>query len=90
MRLFPSLVAFFSASLVFLAVSASACTPRTPAQAEAAYTAEQLRCVDVSTTLAESKACRRAVDEKWGVKPRSSAPNRSPSVALATRPQWLR
>lgn len=44
------------------------CTPRTPAQAEAAYTAEQLRCVDVSTTLAESKACRKQVDEKWGVK----------------------
>ena len=45
-----------------------ACTPRTPAQAEAAYTAEQLRCVDLATTLAESKACRAKVDERWGVR----------------------
>lgn len=45
-----------------------ACTPRTPAQAEALYTAEQLRCVDVATTLAESKACRAKVDARWGVR----------------------
>jgi hypothetical protein len=60
-RLFPALVVYFS-------VSTLACTPKTPAQAEAAYTAEQLRCVDLATTLAESKACRKQVDEKWGVK----------------------
>lgn len=31
------------------------------------YTAAQIRCVDKATTLAESKACRRAVDAEYGV-----------------------
>jgi hypothetical protein len=31
------------------------------------YTAAQLRCVDKATTLAESKACRRAVDAEYGI-----------------------
>jgi hypothetical protein len=66
--LFPALVVYFSASLALLAVSTPACTPKTPAQAESAYTSEQLRCVDLATSLAESKACRKQVDEKWGVK----------------------
>lgn len=35
--------------------------------AEAAYTADLTRCVDKSTTLAESKACRREVDARWGI-----------------------
>ncbi len=35
--------------------------------AESAYGADLLRCVDKATTLAESKACRRAVDVRWGV-----------------------
>ena len=37
------------------------------AQAEAAYLAEQLRCVDVATTREESQACRRSVRERWGI-----------------------
>jgi hypothetical protein len=46
----------------------SACAPATsPAATEAAYTAELLRCVDKSATLAESKACRRNVNAKWGI-----------------------
>lgn len=47
----------------------AACTPRTPAQAEAAYTAELLRCVDRAATLAASRACRAEVNQRWGVKP---------------------
>ncbi len=35
---------------------------------EAAYTASLLRCVDKSTTLSESKACRALVDAQYGVK----------------------
>ena len=38
-----------------------------PEAAEAAYTADHLRCVDKSTTLAESHACRDAVDRRWGI-----------------------
>ncbi len=37
------------------------------AEAESAYTAEQLACVDRASTLEESKACREAVRAKWGV-----------------------
>ena len=33
----------------------AACAPRTPAQAEAAYTAELLRCVDRAATLAATR-----------------------------------
>ena len=47
----------------------AACAPRTPAQAEAAYTAELLRCVDRAATLAASRACRAEVDRRWGVRP---------------------
>lgn len=54
--------ALFSAP-VFLA-----CAPKTPAEAEALYTAEQLRCVDQSETKAESESCREAVRSKWGRK----------------------
>lgn len=35
--------------------------------AESAYTADLLRCVDKSSTLAESKACREVVDAKWNI-----------------------
>jgi len=45
----------------------------THASADAAYTAQQLACVDSATTLAESKACRAKVDLKWGISD-SSAP----------------
>lgn len=48
--------------------SAPACAPKTPAEAEALYTAEQLRCVDESETPAESAACREKVRVKWGRK----------------------
>jgi hypothetical protein len=37
------------------------------ASAEAAYTLELTRCVDKANTLAESKACRRRVNEQWGI-----------------------
>jgi len=37
------------------------------AAAEAAFTTELLRCVDMAKTLEESKACRREVNRKWGV-----------------------
>ena len=39
----------------------------TTTQAELAYRAELLRCVDAATTLAESKACRKSADAKWNV-----------------------
>lgn len=34
-------------------------------EAETAYTAAQLACVDNAKTLAESKACRARVDTVW-------------------------
>lgn len=37
------------------------------ASAEAAYTLELTRCVDKANTLEESKACRRRVNEQWGI-----------------------
>jgi hypothetical protein len=46
----------------------AACTPQQASvAAEGSYGAELLRCVDRSTTLAESKACRATVDQRWGV-----------------------
>lgn len=56
--------------LTFVAALAvtQACTPvTTPAAAEAAYTAEQLACVDKSETREASRACRAEVDKRWGV-----------------------
>ncbi len=38
-----------------------------PSEAEAAYTAQLLKCVDDARTLAESKACRQRVDAQWGI-----------------------
>jgi hypothetical protein len=43
----------------------TACSPS--ANAEATYTGALLRCVDKSTTIAESKACRSLVDAQFGV-----------------------
>ncbi len=43
------------------------CASRDAAAAEAAYTADHLRCVDKATTLAESKACRADVDRRYGI-----------------------
>jgi hypothetical protein len=34
---------------------------------EQAYTADLLKCVNDSSTLEASKACRKSVDAKWGV-----------------------
>jgi len=55
-----------------LLVTLGACNPSAQYQAaqvaaESAYTADLLRCVDQSATLAESKACRELVDARWGV-----------------------
>ena len=38
------------------------------AAAEGAYTAALLRCVDQAETLERSQACRKSVDEQYGVK----------------------
>lgn len=38
-----------------------------PAAAEAAYGGQLLECIDKSSTLAESKACRAEVDRQWGI-----------------------
>ncbi len=46
---------------------ASGCRSPSAAAAESAYGAELLRCTDKSRTLAESKACERDVDRRWGV-----------------------
>lgn len=58
-------------ALVFLSLvlATTRCHPQTSAQAEAAYTAEQLACVDAAKTRAESRACRARVDQKWKVRP---------------------
>lgn len=43
--------------------------PSTQEKAAAAvFGAEHLACVEKASTKAESQACRKAVDEKWGVK----------------------
>lgn len=42
--------------------------PKTPAGAEAAYTAEQLRCVDESSSFEAQEACRENVRLRWGRK----------------------
>ena len=53
----------------FLCLALVSCASRstTSQAAEAAYTAELLRCVDKATTLHESKACRADVDRKLGI-----------------------
>ena len=47
------------------------CQPRTPAEAEAAYTAEQSACVVEAHAkrlpLSAVRECREASDRKWGV-----------------------
>lgn len=54
------------AHVVALAANALAgCGPRQ--SAEAAYGAALLRCVDQSSTLAESRECRRHVDGAYGI-----------------------
>jgi hypothetical protein len=57
--------------VVCLALACTRCQPRTPAQAEAAYTAEQTACVVDCHARHEPiscvRACREASDRKWGV-----------------------
>lgn len=63
--------------VVALVVALTSCQPRTPAQAEAAYTAEQTACVVDCHARHESiscvRACRDASDEKWGLVPRKGS-----------------
>lgn len=59
--------AAFLFALAFLVGLLNGCASRDAAAAEAAYTADHLRCVDKSATLAESRACRDAVDRKYGI-----------------------
>ena len=54
---------FLGAGLVTCACS---CTPAS--SPETTYAAEQAACVSAATTLAESRACRARVDERWGVR----------------------
>lgn len=61
-------------ALFGLAQACTGCHPRTPAEAEAAYTAEQTACVVDGHTkglpLSAVRECREASDRKWGVPPR--------------------
>lgn len=57
-----TVLAFVGAILLLCRCAAPAKTA-----AESAYGASLLRCVDEAKTLAESKACRAAVDARWGV-----------------------
>jgi hypothetical protein len=43
------------------------CASPQAAAAEAAYTADHLRCVDKAATLEESRECRASVDRKYGI-----------------------
>lgn len=45
----------------------AACVGLRPAEAQAVYLAEQLRCVDQATTRAEADECRAAVRQRWGI-----------------------
>jgi hypothetical protein len=51
---------------MLMARCVSSCAAAAPT-AEAAFTAEHLRCVDRARTLAESRACRADVNRRWGV-----------------------
>lgn len=50
-------------------------------QAESAYLAEQLACVDKSATKEESQACRQAVREKWAIQDAQAARTSAPPPA---------
>lgn len=57
--------------LVLHATGCPAPEPLTPQEkahvADTTFGKEMLRCVDKAETLEESKACRAAVRERWGV-----------------------
>jgi len=56
-----------AAALLIITHCAGCALLQSAEASEAAYTAEHLRCVDKSQTLAESHACRDAVDKRWGI-----------------------
>lgn len=60
--------------LCAVALACTRCHPQTPAEAEAAYTAEQLACVAdghrKGQPLSEVHACRAESDIRWGKTPR--------------------
>lgn len=59
---------YISAALVLAACAlVPSCLKPSPASSEAAYTAEQLRCVDQAPSREASRACRAEVDRRWGV-----------------------
>jgi hypothetical protein len=60
---FPWREAVALVGFALLVAHCAGCAP----SAESAYGAALLRCVDKATTLADSRACRRDVDAKWGV-----------------------
>lgn len=69
-EVFAAVLAFFGMILALhLCTGCKGPEPKTAEQAaaEAGYGAALLDCVDKSTTLAESKACRARVDAAWGV-----------------------
>lgn len=62
------LVVFAFALALALEWCASGCVPHArEAEAESAYLAEQLRCVDIATSRAEADVCRREVRKRWGI-----------------------
>lgn len=69
---------------VFTAVAAlgschTGCTPvKGAAEVEAAYTAELTACSATAKTLAEAKACRRAVNTRYGLCESSQWPRITP------------
>ena len=60
-------VCAFLFAVAFLVGLLNGCASRDAAAAEAAYTADHLRCVDKATTLEESRECRASVDRKYGI-----------------------
>lgn len=52
---------------IFLCLSLFGCASPAAAAAEAAYTADHLRCVDKAATREESRACRADVDRRYGI-----------------------
>lgn len=63
--------AFMTGAAVLGFVALSECGCASPAaraaEAESAYLAEQLRCVDAAHSRDEADACRRQVRARWGI-----------------------
>lgn len=70
LRLLAFVLGMFIFGARFAACLAGCATPPATAArvaAEGAYGAALLDCVEKSSTLAESKACRARVDAAWGI-----------------------